>query len=574
MDDQGLSLQELIAIVRRRWGRFALAASLLLAVAVPFGMFWPPVYRSTATILIEEQEIPRDLVRSTVTSFADERIQVISQQVMTRATLIQIVEKYDLYGRERRYLSNEEILERMRRDVKIETISAEGGGRLGGRGATIAFKLSYDNDKPDKAQKVANELVSLYLNENLRTRRQRADETSSFLGGEADRIGEQLDAIDAKIAAFKKANAGRLPELAALNAQLRDRAEAELADIDRQMRLLEDRALYVESQLGLIKQTAAPSPERALEPEERLALLRNQYISSSGVYSEAHPDLARMRREIAALEKTLGKEAPAPDARRLEDARAALARLEERYAADHPDILRARKQLAALEGGGAGQPPGATGVAARRPDNPLYVSLSVQLDSIRNETESLKAQRAQLKQRLAGYEARIEQSPEVEQRYLDLARDRENATAKYREVRAKQMEAAMARELENDRKGERFSLIDPPQFPDRPYKPNRPMLLAFAFFAALGGGAGAAGVAEALDRSVKSPRTLATLLETPLLGVLPRVENDAQRDNRRRRWLLALAAAALLVLAALAVAHLFFMPLDSLWYALLRRLQF
>lgn len=558
-------------MVRRRWLRFAVASALLLAVAVPASVLWPPVYRSTATILIEEQEIPRDLVRSTVTSFADERIQVISQQVMTRATLIQIVEKYDLYGRERRYLSNEEILERMRRDVKIETISAEGGGRLGGRGATIAFKLSYDNDKPDKAQKVANELVSLYLNENLRTRRQRADETSSFLGGEADRIGKQLDEIDSQIAAFKKANAGRLPELAALNAQLRDRAEAELADVERQMRLLEDRALYVEGQLGVIKQSAAPSAERALEPEERLVLLRNQYISSSGIYSDAHPDLARMRREIAALEKTVGKQAEAPNARRLEEARVALARLEERYAGDHPDVVRARKQVAALENG---QPAGQTGVAARRPDNPLYVSLSVQLDSIRNEAEALKAQRALLKTRLASYEARIEQTPGVEQQYLDLARDRENATAKYREVRAKQMEAAMARELENDRKGERFSLIDPPQFPDRPYKPNRPLLLAFSLVAALGGGAGAAGVAEALDRSVKSPRTLAALLETPLLGVLPRVENDAQRDNRRRRWLLALGAAVVLGAFALVLLHLFVMPLDSLWYALLRRLQF
>src|SRR5262245_28364784 len=204
MEEQNLSLQDLIAAARRGALLIALVGAALLAVAVPVALLWPAVYRSTATILIEEQEIPRELVRSTVTSLADERIQVISQQIMTRSTLMQIVEKYDLYPRERRYVSNEEILDRMRRDIRVQTVSAE-LGRMGSR--AIAFKLSYDNDVPDKAQKVANELVSLYLNENVRTRRQRADEASAFLGEEAKRIARQIAEIEAKLAAFKRANA-------------------------------------------------------------------------------------------------------------------------------------------------------------------------------------------------------------------------------------------------------------------------------------------------------------------------------------------------------------------------------
>jgi uncharacterized protein involved in exopolysaccharide biosynthesis len=530
---------------------------------------WPPVYRSTATILIEEQGIPRDLVRSTVTSFADERIQVITQQVMTRATLIQIVEKYDLYGRERRYLSNEEILERMRRDVKIETISAEGGGRLGGRGTTIAFKLSYDNDKADQAQKVANELVTLYLNENLRTRRQRSEETSSFLGDEAERLRRQIDEIETKLAAFKRTNAGRLPDLQAFNMQMRDRAESELDEAARQIRLLEDRKIYIESQMAVVKETAPIPNERILEPDERLRSLRNQYASQSGVYAQSHPDLARMRREIETLEKSTGAKA-APQPKALDDARNELGRLSERYAADHPDVVQQRKRVAALEAERSQTP----APAARKPDNPAYVSLAAQIESATREAESLRKRSGELRARVATYNARLEQTPNVEQGYRDLVRDHESATAKYKELRSKQMEAQVSQTLEKDRKGERFSLIDPPQFPDRPYKPNRPLLLAFSLFVALGGGAGAAGAAEALDRSVKSPRTLGALLETPLLGVLPRVDNDAQRENRRRRWLLALGTLAALAAVALAAVHLFVMPLDSLWYALLRRLQF
>src|SRR3974390_2286577 len=106
MEDQGPSLRELIGVARRHAPRMALVAVLVLTVGVPVALFWPAVYRSTATILVEEQEIPRDLVRSTITTYADERIQLISQQVMTRATLTGIVEKYDLYPRERRYVSS------------------------------------------------------------------------------------------------------------------------------------------------------------------------------------------------------------------------------------------------------------------------------------------------------------------------------------------------------------------------------------------------------------------------------------------------------------------------------------
>jgi uncharacterized protein involved in exopolysaccharide biosynthesis len=568
MQEQGLTLQELIGIARRRARRIALVAGLVLAAGLPAALLWPAVYRSTATILVEEQEIPRDFVRSTVTSYADERIQVISQQVMTRSTLMQIVEKYDLYARERRYLSNEEMLERMRRDIRLQTVSAEVTDRRSGasNAPTIAFRLSFDSNAPAKAQQVANELVTLYLNENLRTRRQRANETSSFLADEATRIGRQVAEIESKLAQFKRANAGRLPELMELNMRLRERAQGELEELERQARLLEDRRGYLEAQLAVVKEAAPLPREGPLEPEARLKLLRNQYVGLAGVYADSHPDLVRMRREIEALQKSTGAR-PAPDARELEAAREALARLQERYAKDHPDVLRQAKRVAALEGEHTRAP------AAPAADNPAWLALASQLDAARREAESLPARRKELEARLAEYQRRLEQTPAVEQAYRDLLRDHENAQSKYREIRAKEMEARVSLELENDRKGERFSLIDPPQFPESALEPNRKKLLAMAFMASLGGGVGAAALAESMSRSVQGARALGALLQAPLLGVLPRAENTAQRARRRRLVVAALAALFLLGLAALAAVHVFVMPLDSLWYVLLRRLQ-
>src|SRR5215472_272861 len=519
-----LSVRDILAAVRRRALLAVAVSAALLALAVPAALLWPPVYRSSATILIEEQEIPRDLVRSTVTSYADERIQVIGQQVMSRGTLMELIDKFGLYARERKYTTNEDLLEKMRRDIKVQTVSADITDRRSGMrtAATIAFKLSFDYRTPATAQKVANELVTMYLNENLKTRREKADETNAFLSEEARRLRDRISDLESQIAQFKEKNAGRLPELMQVNEQSRDRTETQLADVERQMRMLEDRRLYVDSQLALVKETEPPGQnEKALDPEERLRVLRNQYTSASAIYSPEHPDVVRLRREVAALEKTTARaDQDSHGSETLEEARAELGRLAERYSPDHPDVVKQRKRVEALES--AAEQGGEAKAGAKKPSNPIYVSLATQGETIRMELDSLRDQRKDLQARLAEYRLRVEQTPSVEHRYRDLERDRENTVAKYREIRAKEMEAEVATELEKDRKAERFSLIDPPQYPEKPQSPNRLALLLGALVVSLGGGMGAGALTEILDGSVKGARSLAVLVDAPLLAVVPR----------------------------------------------------
>jgi len=190
------------------------------------------------------------------------------------------------------------------------------------------------------------------------------------------------------------------------------------------------------------------------------------------------------------------------------------------------------------------------------------------------EIDSLREQRKQLQSKLAEYRLRVEQTPSVEHRYRDLERDRENTVAKYREIRAKEMEAEVATELEKNRKAERFSLIEPPQFPEKPQSPNRPALLLGALVVSVGGGLGAGALTEILDRSVRGARALAALVEAPLLAVVPRVRDEARLRRRRRLLLIAAAALAAVVVLGLAAIHFLFLPLDTLWYAALRRLEF
>src|ERR1700676_3263848 len=180
--------------MRRRSLPMLICAAGVLTLFCLAAFFWPPTYRSTGTILIEQQEIPEDFVRSAVTSYADQRVQVISQRVMTSANLLEIIGKYNLYPDERRTKAREAIVAAMRNDIKLNMISADVVDPRQGRAtkATIAFSVSFEHRSAQVAAAVANEIASLYLRENLQSRKQQAAATADFLGTEAARIGAQV----------------------------------------------------------------------------------------------------------------------------------------------------------------------------------------------------------------------------------------------------------------------------------------------------------------------------------------------------------------------------------------------
>lgn len=576
-EDQGKGVGEHIAGLKRRKNKILLASGILLLLSAVIAFVIPPSYRSTATILIEEQEIPPELVRSTITSFADQRIQVISQQVMTRANLMQIVERYNLYPRQRRHETNEEILARMRDDIKLNIVNADVIDRRSGNKttATIAFTLSYDGETAEGAQKVANELTSLYLNENLKTRQEKAAETSSFLTEEVRRLSQHISDIESKLAAFKAQNVGRLPELVGLNLQLRDRTDSELLETDRQISVLQERKFYLEGQLAQMKPNSpmiSAGGERILDSSERLKALEAQYASLSGVYSAEHPDVIKMQREISALRKEIGGgDSVAEQEKQLTRLRAELATAREKYSDDHPDIIKLKRSIASLEK--AVVAPRTAVKSTTKPENPAYLAFESQLRGAENELRTLAVKRAELKAKMASYEARIEQTPQVERVYLDLNRDHENSLRRYQELKAKQMEAEVAQELEKGSKGERFSLIDPPQYPEKPHSPNRPAILLFGLLLSLGGGLGYGAFLESLDQSVKSGKELVSLGVVPLLATIPYMVNDADRVNKRKTRTIVATSSFAAIIVLVVLIHILWMPLDVLWYSILRRLS-
>jgi len=570
-------LQDYLAVLRRRRTLTLLTGGVLLILSLAAAFLWPPTYKSLATILIEEQEIPSELVHSTITSYADQRIETIKQQVMSRTTLWKVVEQYNLYPDLRRTNPAEEVVRRFIKDIEVEVISADVVDKRTQHPtkATIAFTVAYQSASPDSAQKVANELTSLFLGQNLKSRERQAQEATSFLQQEAENLSKHIGEVDEKIAEFKRRASGALPELMPLNLQLMSQSDRELMDIDQQIRSLEERKNYLEGELATIKPNTpimSVTGERILDSAERLRALRAEYAGASANRSPEHPDILKLQQEIVALEKETGQRLGIEEvSKQLINTRATLATALKRLGSEHPDVVQARRTVQTLEQevrqhGSAPLPK-----PVLRPENPAYINLQAQLNSAISSLDALRTTRMAVKRRLQDYATRLERTPEMEPDYLFLTRDRDTSGQKYQDIRSRLLEAKVSEGLEVQRKGERFSLIDPPSLPEKPDKPNRLAIVLLGFILAVGGGIGTGAVAESLDHSIRTPEQLAKLTQVFPLAVIPFMPNeqDLSRAIRRRQLLRGAGVGALVTI--LALLHLFVTPLDVVWYAALRR---
>jgi len=574
MTENVLGLGDYLAILRRKKWHILFTVIIAFSVCAVVAFSLDSVYRSSATILIEEQDIPRDLVRSAVTSYADQRIQMISQQVMSRANLASIVEKYNVYPKQRQRLLNQEIVALMHENITLEMVSADVIDPRSGRPsqATIAFTLAFDGETPQIAQRVTNELVSLFLSENIKTRQQKAAETSGFFAEEAAKLQTQIADLELKLSNFKQRNVGRLPEQVDLNMQLMDRTERELLELTRQVRSLEERKIYLEAELAQLdpnESFVSSNGQRILNPPERLRALQTEYLAVQGVYAPSHPDLIKMRQEIAALETQVGKSGGREDLlAQLTQQQAELEQSLGRYSENHPDVINRRKVIATLQESLAEMPNAKviSAVPGARM-NPTYISLEAQLQAVVADLAAVKKQHTELKSKLTHYEQRLIDTPGVEREYLTLSRDYENALRKYQDIKSKQMEAQVSQELEQGRKGERFTLIDPPQFPEKPIKPNRPAILFLGVILSLAAGFAVAAISQSMDHSVRGFKGVQRVFDAPPLAVIPYIENSNDKRHKRNIKIAAVGIPALGLIIMVLLTHWLWMPLDVLWFA-------
>ena len=509
--EQDKSLKDYLQILRRRRSTIVIPMLVLLVLSLIVTIALPPVYRSKATILIEQQHIPSDLVKSTVISFADERIRQIQQKLMTIDNLNKIITKFNLYPKERKISNVSDLALQFKDATLLELINADVTGKGKNTKAILAFTLSFDYKIPSVTQKVANELVTLFLDENVKSRTQRAEESTKFLQEEAEKFKLEIQKTENQIAEYKDKYSGSLPELLTANLNSINRLETSLQQLQLQEKMLEERKVNLTNQLSVTSPVLVePGGNKAAKVETK-ASIEAEYKALLDKYSNTHPDVKALKRKL------------------------------DNYVDPTPEKTDS------------------TNI-----NNPAYVQIQSQINLANVETKNLSQQKAALNEQIKKLEANVAQTHQVERGYSDLMRDLENQKAKYTDLNAKYLEAKTSQNLEVEQKAEKFTLLEPPRLPDKPEKPNRIKILFIGFIFSIAGGLGAGLLAEMMDGSIRNHKVLTQLVGSEPLTVIPYIENqDDIKKNRRNQLNFAILIAALLIGTIVAI-HYLYMPIDIL----------
>jgi len=563
--DMSRDPREWIQMIWRRKWFFLIPAILAFVITQGVMLSMPELYRSQATILIEPQDIPEDMVSSLVTKQIDQQIQSITRELMVPDKLLQIADRHGLYADERDQLSRGALAGRMRERIETETILTEFNDQHTGRTGrvTVAFQISFLDTDPNMARQITNELVSIYLSSSLESRRAVAEQTTNFLSSERGALDQEVATIEDELTQFKIENRGLLPEDAAFKRQLLSNVEQRLRNFAGDLRVLGDRESYLGTQLALIDEFET-SGGGAATPEGRLEALRAEFASARARYSPSHPDVVRLGREVRSLQNVVGARAGSSAlAQQEEILTAELAALRERYTDDHPDVQRVQRERASLRNvleDGAARDGGAT--TARR--SGTYVQLSAQLNGVRSQIAAVQEQQALAEEERVALQEELAKAPEVQREYTRLMRRLDNAVADRAELAEKETTAQLRGALDTTAAGERLTLIEPPGTPSSPYSPKKLVFLAIGFVLAMGSGTTSLALAEILDRSIRSARDLAKIVGDQPLVTIPVIVTAA---DRRRFWVRrgGVAAFALVVVGiGIGWVHQRVVPLDVL----------
>ncbi len=576
MEEESKSIKDYINLLRRRKRLAAIVAATVMVIVVLVAFFWPPTYRSESIILIEQQDIPPELVQTTITSYAQERIEQIRTRIMTIGNIMSIVEEFELYSeRELDRKTRTEIAREFRDSVEVVPISAEVVDPRSGRPsmAMIAFSLAYDGDVPRKVQLVANKITELFLDENLKERTQQTQSTSDFLSSEAELLSEQLLEIDERLARFKEQNKGALPENSQFNVGVVDRTELQITDTEFQLKELEKRKIQLEGDLVQLSPSAPvvlATGETVLGDADRLKALQSQLRQAEASYRDDHPTVQRLRSEIESLLAAGEAIDEAKSIReQLQLERNRLAELEGKYTADHPEIIKTQRVIDQLEAEVANVIQEDAEVDA---DNPAYLVLKTRLQATEEDIRLAKQKVVELRNKVERYEGYLSRAPAVEKDLQTIMRDYNNTYRKYQEIRAKQMSAELAKSLESERKGERFTLVQPPELPIEPVSPNRVALIVLGLVLSVGIGLAATVVAEAADDTIYGVNAATSVTGTAPLVVISYMETAEEASKHGRKRIYIVAGLVVLGIIALILFHYFVKPLDVTWYVLMRKL--
>lgn len=544
-----LTFRDMIAILLRRKKYFFFAATVVFCIAMIFVMRWSN-YRSTATVQIEQSYIASNLTDADemVATLVDQRISQIEQKVTGLESLSEIINKFNLYADERSNMPLAAITGKMRERIQVNLVSGTISNPVAAQKQTaeqlsaIAFHVSFDYTDPQIAQQVTDELVTRFLDEDLKQRRLQAQETSDFLNVQLGALEENMVLQEKAIAEFRSKYGESGPNALMFNQQTAANVGLAIQTAQRQIMTNEGSQGIVKGQLaGMDPYSRVIADGQIMTtPSIQLKALKSEYASLTGRYGPNHPDVVKLRRQIASLRAEVGPESSTAQLEaQLDDVRTHLSAARSTKSDDHPDVIGLQSKLDKLEADLKSETKNSTSdsIIVKDADNPTYLQLAAQLRTLEQQHESLEEQLESLEEQKTKYEKMIAANPGIEQDMARLTRNYENAQLRYRELREKKMVADMNVQLELGRKGQKLMVINPPAIPDYT-QPKRKLLALGALILAVMAGISSVVAAEALNQGVYGESHVTHLLGAPPLVIIPYMymENEKRHVSQLKPY--------------------------------------
>ena len=513
---RALDLEDYIDIVRRHKG-WIFGPFLFTLVASVVGVYlYQDSYVSQAVVKIVPQQVPQNMVQSAINQQMSDRINSMAQTILSRTVLTTIINSFDLYKRERTRMPIEDVVEQMKNAIQIQPVASPTG--TADRIPAFAVSFSYENRLI--AQRVVQDLVSRFIDENIRNRSNATFQTTEFMKDEMDDAKKELDASEDKLAAYRMQNNGRLPDQVDSNMRQLTALQSQAGYLSARISAVNQEKLQMESNVRIFKDQLAnlskdatqlqnspdhKSPE-LLDAEHDLSTSQDQLTLLRQHYKDTFPDVQTALGRVDAARKKV-KEVQAADMAKKPEA-VPITPAAQQSVRETRDIEASIKRFqSALE--------------ARDLD-------------LQDTTKQLKAVNDAIK----GFEGRMSTVPLGEKQYSDLLSDRDLVKARFVDLSEKLGKAEIAQEMEGRKQGETLELLDPASLPTTPTEPKRPMVILLGAALGLVLGISIAGVREMKDTSLKNLKDVRAYTQMSILGSVPLLENDfVVRRRRRLAWL-------------------------------------
>lgn len=533
-----MDFEDYVDVLRRHksWILGPLFAGVVIATVV--ACLWPDTYVSAAVVRVTPPQVPERYVQSSLNQLLNERINSISQQVLSRSTLINIIQTFDLYERDRRRLPMEDVVDRMRtKDISIGMVSSVQGqsARAG------VFPVSFKYEDRYKAQTVTREIVSRLISENTRVQLGVTQNTTEFLTEEVLKAKTRLDQIEQSLTNFRIKNAGRLPDERAMNFSALQGTETRISTLNSAIQRINQEKLMLEAQMRLqreqFNQAVAAGAAAATAGGAREAVQTRV----------ANERLVALEREILGAEQVLG-------------------RLREQYKESFPDVQRVKTNLETLQrqreqlikrdeenrvaevAKPAAPKPAPSSVPLTREMQAMQISLK-QMETLiqakTTEAQDYSAELVRLNSQVREFQNRIGSTPIADQEFSSLSRDYESAKQEYQQLLAKQSDAKRGQEVERRNQGETLELLDSASLPIEPTEPKRPMIIGAGAALGLLIGMMLVSAREMKDTTLKNLKDVQAYTQLTVLGSIPLLEEDLVVKRRKRLTLLAWSTAVL-----------------------------